>query len=236
VIRRLIVAAHPDDELLGAYELLAEGEVQVLYAPVASAAAMRAEGRYDEASRLLREFRACSWTYDAHAASVWAQAIYVPDPTDDHPEHRYAQALGIKLARARGVPLYFYTIQKRAVYRTARPIHVARRVQSLFLAHYPSQREHLTDPSYFLFGGVSDNAGVRVRVTVKHASVSLVAEVPAVLRDQAEAVLNAAEAWPVENVALEIRARACEMHGRAQGVVRVERAWKGSNTVEVIEL
>jgi hypothetical protein len=75
-----------------------------------------------------------------------------------------------------------------------------------------------------------------VRVTVKHASVSLVAEVPAVLRDQAEAVLNAAEAWPVENVALEIRARACEMHGRAQGVVRVERAWKGSNTVEVIEL
>ena len=167
----LIFAAHPDDELLGALELFEAGLVRaVIYAEVESSLAMEQGGRYECARRCvgalapaadvlfgaeppgvlaMRYADALAMRYADAPADVW-----VPDPTDDHPEHRHAQVYGLAVAEVLRVSPRFYSIQKRAPWRYARNDALVERARSLFAEHYPDQQDMLMDPAYFLFAGV----------------------------------------------------------------------------------
>jgi hypothetical protein len=148
----VIVCAHPDDELLGAFEILAGA--RVVYARVPSTDDMRAAGRFVEAETLcLRTGAAFAGMLGEFVLAADCPRVWVPDATDLHVEHRMAQAQGIELATRHALSLGFYSVEKRAPSCRPRAADVRDRVRALFLEHYPSQHTEYLDPAGWLFSG-----------------------------------------------------------------------------------
>lgn len=160
----VLVAAHPDDELLGGYELLRRGPESrtedapvVWFARVPTSDEMLAAGRYEESrAYAAQNGHRVVTPFEELCVEQPVLHVAVPHPTDDHPEHRVAQARGLAFAQSLNLPwsrVVFYSIQKRHATRAARTPATQREVERLFAEHFPSQRAALTDPVYTIFAG-----------------------------------------------------------------------------------
>ena len=152
-MKALIVAAHPDDELLGLGRLLhadrskIAGVVYVNNSPVPA--------RLAEAKNLAK------W----HGYKMWAvmedyrftdrakfDTVFLPAPTDGHAEHQIALNWGLDAFNGRA-ELMEYSIEKNAPYVTPLDEWVLDWKRKLFANFFPSQKTELLDPKYFLFEG-----------------------------------------------------------------------------------
>lgn len=159
-MRSVVVAAHPDDELLGLSRLVIEGQVGHVVYVLPGAADVEMQRRLSEAQTLASRFGytisvlSFGEAPDPHQIAQFLEAdrVFVPAPTDAHREHQ--MALTWALQNFGTLPrLMEYSIEKSAPYvHPLRTVDVAQK-RNVFRDVYPSQLDVLLDPKYFLFEG-----------------------------------------------------------------------------------
>jgi hypothetical protein len=238
-VNQLIVCAHPDDELLGAYELLAGAAV--VYATVPSSPAMAAAGRYAEAAALCAATGAATHgvvDLAAYTPAVPPSCVWVPDATDTHPEHRMAQAQGIALAHRLQARVGWYSIEKRAGYCRPRSPEQRDAVYRLFQKHYPTQARDYSHAPGWLFDGATAlaPASFTFHITAPHGAGFEVLEVTvgsALLLRTFMPMLIAKpnQRWEsAESLALYLRAAAAVLDSREQVAPITVRRLLGTHT------
>lgn len=149
----IIIAPHPDDEIIGTYEVLKENDhrITIIYGS-------DAEAKRREEAMLLRE----------HIGSIKAQMFqttvpqpflqktnkfYFPDPHFEvHPDHRAWGFVGEQIAR-QGFDVIFYSVIMNAPY-IHRMGDKAKEKEELLNKIYPSQSDLWKyDKKYVLFEG-----------------------------------------------------------------------------------
>lgn len=157
--KAVVVAAHPDDELLGLSRLLLDGQVgAVVYVQdrepdpemtyrLGEAAVLAGRLKFDIATVRVQE------EPSLQLADVFAGAdrVFVPAPSDPHREHQ--MALTWVVEHFGGLALMEYSIEKFAPYVRPLPASEVGQKQALFREVYASQLATLLDPKYFLFEG-----------------------------------------------------------------------------------
>jgi hypothetical protein len=110
----VIVAPHPDDEIIGCYELLAK-DVN----PIIIYSGETLPKRREEAVQLRKHAKIKHQMFQQSVPSTFINdntTIYIPDPIYEiHPEHRRWGQLGESLAR-NGIDVIFYSINMNAPY------------------------------------------------------------------------------------------------------------------------
>lgn len=176
---RAIVAAHPDDELLGLAELILPGlrpakpaVVAVLYPLWATAhdglaaSEPRVEASRTEVEARRREAEAlAAWCgyevcFGPGPCGVWLEEnggvpLLLPHHTDRHPEHALARRWGAHAVATHGAPdAAYYSIEKAAPWAAPRPRDTVEVMRAAFARFYPTQRKALGGAEhYFLFHG-----------------------------------------------------------------------------------
>jgi len=147
----IIIAPHPDDEIIGCYEIFRDEDIRpiIIYTSVIN------EMRKEETKRL-KNYAGVSLQLYLHKIPSKLLSLenrfYFPDPIYEiHPEHRKWGAIGENLLR-RGLDVIFYNVNMQAPY-----IHEVKDPDNKleFMENvYPSQRELWgSDAKYFLFEG-----------------------------------------------------------------------------------
>jgi len=174
----IIVIAHPDDELVGAYKLLTERKEAAAVILANASDDMRiaeSVALCDYLSALdtehpvdffvnLEHFNTLSRN-EAHGA--YGDAVYLPSPTDTHKEHQAAMTVGLGSFGFGGVALWEYSIEKNAPYVSPLDGESIEKKRALFLRFFPSQVCELTDPKYTLFEGYAPFAPPDITVTFR---------------------------------------------------------------------
>jgi len=167
----LVIAAHPDDELLGLGSLL-EGVSDVVYV-LAQPPGVEMVRRLKEADELAKRYG-----FDTHT-TIWDGAspfefnsierIFLPAPSDPHREHQMALTWGLQKFGAREDCLREYSIEKLAPYVVPLPPAAVEEKRRTFRTFYPSQLDQLLDPKYFLFEGTAFLGVPSITVRLKEA-------------------------------------------------------------------
>ena len=157
----LILAPHPDDELIGCFEILKNRNEEFI---ILHASCITDVRRLDEIGNIksgtnFNIKKVVPVIYVSNYIQKWFSwselkkiTIYAPDPIyETHPLHREWGHVGENLAR-RGLDVIFYSINMRAPY-----IHEVRETETkekLIRWCYPSQRSLIeSDKKYILFEG-----------------------------------------------------------------------------------
>jgi len=149
--KAVIVAAHPDDELLGLGSLIRDRQIGTVY----YVNRHTETERLNEARGLGREygFEVKTAQPDSIILVPERERIYVPAPTDMHVEHQ--EALTWAIGNFGGREMWEYSIEKAAPYVTPNSSDLVQWKRDVFAEHYPSQEKLLLDPKYFLFEGTA---------------------------------------------------------------------------------
>ena len=151
-LKHVIFAAHPDDELIGAYEILStKKNIAVIYFDISAP-----QERRDEALKLKEffdiKFQAFSKNIPPQVLSKDVK-IYAPDPTTEfHPLHREVGFMAEKLLRDNGLEVIFFSTNMLAPY-----IHEVKepdKKEEILNKIYPSQRSLWEfEKKYVIFEG-----------------------------------------------------------------------------------
>lgn len=156
----VVVAPHPDDELIGCYELFRDGYVSnVIYCDVADSV------RRIESEKFCAAFdgRVAAHFVDFHTFLSHAlfflergKTLCFPDPVSEvHPDHRKYGSLGEGFCRespGKGWSIVFYSVNMNVPYihKVANP----EQKKQMLDKWYPSQSDlWKTDARYYLFEG-----------------------------------------------------------------------------------
>lgn len=152
--RSIIIAPHPDDEVIGCYEIIKEGSV---FAVFYDSITLQDVEREVEADEFCNHFGILRCIFDINDVKTMAKeltpdAIYFPDPHyEEHPLHRRFGLEGYKLLEEK-YPVIFYTTNMKPPY-----IHEVKDTEdkrTLLDKFYPSQNSlWMFDKKYFLFEG-----------------------------------------------------------------------------------
>jgi len=147
--KSIIWAPHPDDEIIGCYEVLKRDTPAIIYSGDIESA------RREEALKLREHAEIGPQLFLMTVPPSLMQksnTFYFPDPVEEfHPQHREVGFMGEQLARA-GYDVIFYSVNMQAKY-----IHTAADAdgkRDLLEKVYPSQKDLWKyDNKYFLFEG-----------------------------------------------------------------------------------
>jgi hypothetical protein len=177
----LVIAAHPDDELLGLSRQLINGEISDVIYVLAAAPDAGMLHRLKEADDCAKHF-----DFDVHVASAamapssqfkHLDRIYLPAPTDGHAEHQMALTWGLKHFGPRP-HLMEYSIEKAAPYVVPLKPSEVQQKRAWFRQHYDSQTTELQDPKYFLFEGSAPFGVPSITVSFKQPGFHFWKEAP----------------------------------------------------------
>ena len=146
----IIVAPHPDDELIGCYEVISNYRTLILYD--ASTTAFRRE----EAMKLKDEFDIAAQMFLNTIPPQWLTmkntVLFFPDPVYEvHPLHRQWGHAGEQMARA-GQNVVFYNTIMNAPY--IHECNLAPAKRDMLDKYFPSQKNMWKwEHKYFLFEG-----------------------------------------------------------------------------------
>ncbi len=197
----VIVAGHPDDELLGAWEALklaqAGASVTVVFPDPEPFEAV-SEDRYAESRRLLEHLgvrmlrHTPAFTAMDVSEALPGQALFLTHaPEDTHPGHRLANAFACWLVgQNRLRVLGYFTTEKRTWWRRPRSHIDVRMVATLFAEFCPSQRSLLDSPEFFLFGGwvYANEVAMETRLLYPGEPVAGTVTYPGLARDTVQRV------------------------------------------------
>uniref|UniRef100_A0A6H1ZVY4 Uncharacterized protein n=1 Tax=viral metagenome TaxID=1070528 RepID=A0A6H1ZVY4_9ZZZZ len=149
----IIIAPHPDDEIIGCYELINGGKIDgVVYGEVA-------DDRRNEVKLVIAKlglrfalFDDDSWA-KLYELTEQGHTFYFPDPIfETHPDHRMWGFEGEKYARMTEKNVIFYSTNMRAPY--VHKVTPCKRKRDFLEYVYPSQKKMWeNDQRYFLFEG-----------------------------------------------------------------------------------
>ena len=145
----IIVSPHPDDEIIGCYEVLQKEKPIIIYSGDTP------QKRREEALKLKEHTNIKAQIFQMTIPTTFLNPkviIYMPDPIYEiHPEHRKWGSLGESLVR-NGINVIFYNTNMNAPY-----IHEVKepdKKEELLNKVYPDQKSLWnTDHKYFLFEG-----------------------------------------------------------------------------------
>lgn len=148
----VIIAPHPDDEIIGAYETLVEpsNKITVIYSGDTESK------RREEALKLREHFTTVkAQLFQTTIPQPYLQrntTFYFPDPIYEiHPDHRQWGFIGESLARG-GFDIIFYSVIMNAPY--IHKVNDTNKKEELLNKVYPSQKDLWKyDKKYVLFEG-----------------------------------------------------------------------------------
>ncbi len=146
----IIIAPHPDDELIGCFEVVSNYKTLILYDASTSAP------RREEAMKLKDEFDIAAQMFLSTVPPQWLTmkdtVLFFPDPIYEiHPLHRQWGYAGEMLARA-GQNVVFYNTIMNAPY--IHECNLAPAKRDTLDKYYPSQKNMWKwEHKYFLFEG-----------------------------------------------------------------------------------
>ena len=152
-MKALIVAAHPDDELLGLGRLLHADRSEI--AGVIYVNHELPAVRLKEAKNLAKWHGYKMWWFQEtqrFSERLKFDTVFLPAPTDGHAEHQAALNWGLEAFNGKA-ELMEYSIEKNAPYVTPLDSWVLDWKRKLFAGFFPSQAFEVLDPKYFLFEG-----------------------------------------------------------------------------------
>jgi hypothetical protein len=145
----IIVAPHPDDEVIGLFELLETSNPIIIYSGDLD------ESRRQTALKLKDSVSVKAQMFLNMIPSTFINKdhiIYTPDPVyETHPKHRYWGQIGESIART-GVEVIFYSVSMNAPY--IHEVKESKKKEELLNKVYPDQKglwEY--EKKYILFEG-----------------------------------------------------------------------------------
>ncbi len=154
---KLIIAPHPDDEIIGCWRLLREGKVNyVAYVFIDKAREneiFRAMEKYGFKAILIKKFS----VEELKEVISRADEVYVPHPYDHHPQHRLVRLMSESVAFELGVKLMYYSTDMNVPWAIeALNYDDAMKKLEDLQECYPSQEsEFLVNHHWWLFEGVT---------------------------------------------------------------------------------
>lgn len=147
--KSIIWAPHPDDEIIGCYEVLMRDNPAIIYSGDIENA------RREEALKLREHVPIGPQLFlmtVPPSLMLKSNTFYFPDPVEEfHPQHREVGFMGEQIARA-GYNVIFYSVNMQAKYIHRSPDAQAKK--ELLDKVYPSQKDLWKyDNKYFLFEG-----------------------------------------------------------------------------------
>lgn len=141
----VVIAPHPDDELIGCFTLLRRGAVKYVYFLDVDTM---------EFERSAEEFKFKVVT-DFSEVLNEVDVILVPDPCERHPLHKEAYVFGRKLAIKHNKMLGLYSTEMTASYVDLLPKQIALEKRAYLDLIYPSKADMWRyEHKYWLYEGV----------------------------------------------------------------------------------
>lgn len=145
----VIVAPHPDDEIIGLFEILEKTNPIIIYSGDLE------ESRRQASLKLKDSFLIKAQLFLNMIPQTFINkehTLYVPDPIYEvHPKHRYWGLIGESIARS-GVDVIFYTISMNTPY--IHEVKESKRKEELLNKVYPDQADLWKyEKKYILFEG-----------------------------------------------------------------------------------
>lgn len=146
----VIIAPHPDDEIIGAYEIVKNENPIIIYMGDIE------QSRREESLKLKKHANIGIQLFLNNVPNDFINkevTLYFPDHTYDfHPEHRKWGAIGEQILR-QGYNVIFYNTNMNAPY--IKELKDWKEKENLLNQVYPSQRSlWITDKRYVLFSGM----------------------------------------------------------------------------------
>lgn len=145
-----IIAPHPDDEIIGCFEIVSNYQTMILYD------ASTPQLRREEAMKLKDEFDIGMQFFMTNIPPPWLTMenliMFFPDPVNEvHPLHRHWGQMGESLARAGKNVVFYTTIMNTPYIRELKCFHAKRDALDKY---FPSQKNMWTwEHKYYLFEG-----------------------------------------------------------------------------------
>jgi len=147
----IIIAPHPDDEIIGCYSILKSSKVY----PIVIYTSELPEHRLKETQKLASHFKIRDQLYLTQIPDKYIKKeniFYFPDPIyETHPDHRVQGSVGELMARS-GYNVMFYSTNMQAPY--IHEINASSKKKKALNDIYPGQKSLWEfDHKYFLFEG-----------------------------------------------------------------------------------
>ena len=145
-----IIAPHPDDEIIGCFEVISNYKTMILYD------ASTPQLRREEAMKLKDEFDIVAQVFMTNLPPPWMSMkniiFFFPDPTyETHPLHRQWGIAGEMMARAGQKVIFYNTIMNAPYIHEVDCFHAKRDTLDKY---FPSQKNMWTwEHKYYLFEG-----------------------------------------------------------------------------------
>jgi len=145
----IIIAPHPDDEIIGAYEVMKDHQTMILYD------ASTPQLRREEALKLKDSFDISAQIFQANIPPPWYKLenviFFFPDPVyETHPLHRQWGYMGEMMARTGQQVVFYNTIMNAPYIHEVEDFHQKKEALEVF----GSQKNMWAwDHKYFLFEG-----------------------------------------------------------------------------------
>jgi hypothetical protein len=145
-----IIAPHPDDEIIGTYEIIKNHTTMILYD------ASTSQSRREEAMKLKDNFDITAQAFVASIPPHWYaidnSVFFFPDPTYEvHPLHRHWGHIGESMARSGRQVIFYNTIMNAPYIHEVDDFSDKRQMLDKI---YDSQKKMWEwDEKYFLFEG-----------------------------------------------------------------------------------